>query len=92
MRAIALAAATLLLPVLPALAQGQQAAPPAGSGGGGGVGPSVSEPRQPTGATPPGTPTAQGTRDAAGTAVIGRTTTQGPAPGQTDGRESGVGR
>lgn len=93
MRAITLAAAALLLPAVPALAQGQPAAPSAGSGGGGDVGPSVSQPRAPTGATPPGTANAQATRDAAGQAVIGKTSADNPAvPGQTDGKEAGVGR
>lgn len=81
-----------------AQAQTPPAAPPGGSGGGGPVGPSVSAPNEPTGRTPPGTPaanTAAGreARDAAGTAVIGKTTTEGAAQaGATDGADAGVKR
>ncbi len=78
--------------IAPAFAQ----APAAGSGGGGGVGASVSEPTTPKGAAPPGTPSGQSTaerqsRDAIGTAVIGKTETSGTAmPGDTGGADSGV--
>lgn len=85
-------------------AQTTPAAPPAGSGGGGPVGESVSEPRAPQGTPPPGTPAATGVdgqaaRNAAGTAIIGRTATPGAGssdgnalPGATDGADSGVRR
>ena len=71
-------------------------APAAGSGGGGPVNPSVSAPTQPLGATPPGTPSAattegRQTRDAIGTAVIGKTETPpSPVPGNTGGADAGV--
>lgn len=93
--AVAAVAIGLVLPTAASLAQSQPGpgAPAAGSGGGGPVGPSISGPREPTGAVPPGTPQAPQARDAAGTAVIGKTATSGDgAPGQTDGKESGVGR
>ncbi len=94
----------LLATAIPALAHAQApAAPPAGSGGGGPVGKSVAEPRAPQGTPPPGTPAATGVegqaaRNAAGDAVIGRTTTEGAQPGDnampgaTDGADSGVRR
>jgi len=72
----------------------QSPAPAAGSGGGGPVGPSVTEPRTPTGATPPGTPSGQTipervSRDAVGSSVIGPTATPpSPVPGNTGGKEA----
>lgn len=71
-------------------------APAPGSSAGGGVGQSVAEPRGPTGATPPGTPSADSAgdralRDAAGESVIGKTVTPPtPVPGNTTGPDSGV--
>ena len=88
MRALQLAF-FVALAATPALAQ--TAAPSAGSGGGGGVADSVSRPREPVGKTPPGTSATPAVRDAAGTAVIGKTTASGTgAPGATDGKDSGV--
>jgi len=71
-------------------------APAPGSAGGGGVGPSVSTPIAPQGATPPGTPSAntagdRALRDAAGQSVIGKTETPpSPVPGNTTAPDAGV--
>ena len=91
MRAPILATALLLYPAA-LFAQ----APAPRSNGGGDVGPSVSQPDVPLGATPPGTPDGdtagdRALRNAAGQIVIGRTETPTtPVPGDTQAPDAGV--